>query len=381
MTPFASLGQLKNRDVEGAENGLQFIIVRPFNWIGPMVDFIPGIDGLSEGVQRVLPCFSNENPARANCLIFNVGNPNNEVTVRQLAETMTEVYTNVCGEPVLETPAIDISSKEHYEMLAVHLSVYFLEQVSGTKFFVVYVSTKITNSFVQEVPVEGNDLQCTFRSNGYGSAMTNASALHQEPDTVVHRAWRMVKDFHGDRSRCKQPRSGRGCRIQWTTPPPGTFKLNSDAAVYNDGTTGYGFVVRDDVGAALCAGAKREVAGGSSTLVEARALLYGLETAAACGQRVSFVESDSELLIRAINGDFEGEIYVMAVVVCIRKLASCMGVLSFREISRFANKLAHNLAHFCKQGSANLVLLEKVPPSYNFFLREDVGLLPGLGVE
>lgn len=32
-----------------------------------------------------------ENPARANGHIFNVGNPNNEVTVRQLAEMMTKV--------------------------------------------------------------------------------------------------------------------------------------------------------------------------------------------------------------------------------------------------------------------------------------------------
>ena len=32
-----------------------------------------------------------ENPARANGQIFNVGNPNNEVTVRQLAEMMTQV--------------------------------------------------------------------------------------------------------------------------------------------------------------------------------------------------------------------------------------------------------------------------------------------------
>jgi len=32
-----------------------------------------------------------ENPERANGHIFNVGNPNNEVTVRQLAEMMTEV--------------------------------------------------------------------------------------------------------------------------------------------------------------------------------------------------------------------------------------------------------------------------------------------------
>lgn len=33
--------------------------MRPFNWIGPRMDFIPGIDGPSEGVPRVLACFSN----------------------------------------------------------------------------------------------------------------------------------------------------------------------------------------------------------------------------------------------------------------------------------------------------------------------------------
>lgn len=35
--------------------------------------------------------FPQENPARANGHIFNVGNPNNEVTVKQLAEMMSEV--------------------------------------------------------------------------------------------------------------------------------------------------------------------------------------------------------------------------------------------------------------------------------------------------
>ncbi|CAL9191460.1 unnamed protein product [Musa hybrid cultivar] len=133
---------------EGAENGLEFTIVRPFNWIGPRMDFIPGIDGPSEGVPRVLACFSNnllrreplklvdggqsqrtfvyikdaieavllmtENPARANGHIFNVGNPNNEVTVKQLAEIMTQVYSKVSGEAPLEMPTLDVSSKEFY---------------------------------------------------------------------------------------------------------------------------------------------------------------------------------------------------------------------------------------------------------------------------
>nr|XP_029117743.1 UDP-D-apiose/UDP-D-xylose synthase 2-like isoform X1 [Elaeis guineensis]XP_029117744.1 UDP-D-apiose/UDP-D-xylose synthase 2-like isoform X1 [Elaeis guineensis] len=133
---------------EGAENGLDFTIVRPFNWIGPRMDFIPGIDGPCEGIPRVLACFSNnllrreplklvdggqsqrtfvyikdaieavllmiENPARANGQIFNVGNPNNEVTVKQLAEMMTEVYSKVSGEPLLKVHTIDVSSKEFY---------------------------------------------------------------------------------------------------------------------------------------------------------------------------------------------------------------------------------------------------------------------------
>ncbi|KMZ71282.1 Bifunctional polymyxin resistance arnA protein [Zostera marina] len=131
---------------EGAENGLEFSIVRPYNWIGPRMDFIPGVDG--EGVPRVLACFSDnllrgeplklvdggesqrtfiyikdaieavllmiENPKRANGHIFNVGNPNNEVTVRQLAEMMAKIYGKVSGEKMLDVPTIDVTAKEFY---------------------------------------------------------------------------------------------------------------------------------------------------------------------------------------------------------------------------------------------------------------------------
>jgi nucleoside-diphosphate-sugar epimerase len=48
-----------------------------------------------------------ENPARANGHIFNVGNPNNEVTVRQLAEMMTEV--NKCDNFVFVMAALRVS--------------------------------------------------------------------------------------------------------------------------------------------------------------------------------------------------------------------------------------------------------------------------------
>lgn len=133
---------------EGAEHGLKFTVVRPFNWIGPRMDFIPGVDGPSDGVPRVLACFSNnllrrepmklvdggasqrtflyikdaikavmlmiDNPERADGLIFNVGNPKNEASVKELAEVMTEVYSRVTGQPKLPQPTLEVSSLDFY---------------------------------------------------------------------------------------------------------------------------------------------------------------------------------------------------------------------------------------------------------------------------
>ncbi|KAK6926602.1 NAD-dependent epimerase/dehydratase [Dillenia turbinata] len=133
---------------EGAEHGLKFTIVRPFNWIGPRMDFIPGVDGPNDGVPRVLACFSNnllrgeplklvdggqsqrtfcyikdaieavllmiENPSRANGQIFNVGNPNNEVTVKELAELMIKVYAKVSGDDASNLTTMEVSSKDFY---------------------------------------------------------------------------------------------------------------------------------------------------------------------------------------------------------------------------------------------------------------------------
>jgi UDP-apiose/xylose synthase len=59
-------------------------------------------------------CVFQENPARANGHIFNVGNPHNELTVRELAELMTDVYCKVSGNPRPAVPTIDVTSMEFY---------------------------------------------------------------------------------------------------------------------------------------------------------------------------------------------------------------------------------------------------------------------------
>jgi len=123
---YAAAKQLLERTIfaYGFERGLDFTIVRPFNFIGPRMDYIPGIDG--EGVPRVFACFMDSllhgkplklvdggvnrrcftsiddavdatmlilaNPDASRRRIFNIGNPENETTIALLAERMIDFY-------------------------------------------------------------------------------------------------------------------------------------------------------------------------------------------------------------------------------------------------------------------------------------------------
>ena len=131
----------------GFERGLEFTIIRPFNFIGPRMDFIPGIDG--EGVPRVIACFMEallfqkplklvdggknrrtftaiddainaimaiiKKPDKAKGQVFNIGNPANETTIADLARRMKDMYQKLT--PKSAGRAIDIvnvTSEEFY---------------------------------------------------------------------------------------------------------------------------------------------------------------------------------------------------------------------------------------------------------------------------
>jgi UDP-apiose/xylose synthase len=126
---YASAKQLLERLIwaHGQHRGLAFTIVRPFNVIGPRMDYIEGIDG--EGTPRVLACFMRsllfkeplqlvdggrsrrsfvsvddftdavvrivKRPERCRGEIINIGNPQNDVSIRELAEKMAAIYRNL----------------------------------------------------------------------------------------------------------------------------------------------------------------------------------------------------------------------------------------------------------------------------------------------
>ncbi len=146
---YATAKQLFERYIyaHSAESGMPFTIVRPYNWFGPRMDFIPGRDG--EGIPRVLACFMTalldgqplqlvdgggayrtitfiddaidalslmlEQPKQAQNQVFNVGNRASEVTMKDLAFLMRELAAEITGKDAfLEHPIEDITSDKFY---------------------------------------------------------------------------------------------------------------------------------------------------------------------------------------------------------------------------------------------------------------------------
>ncbi len=112
--------------------GLPFTLIRPFNTIGARMDYLPGIDG--QGTPRVLACFMGqllrgeplqlvdggaqrrafmgvgdmveaicrvvERASVCNRQIINLGNPDNDVSIAQLARSLASAFADVVpGSP------------------------------------------------------------------------------------------------------------------------------------------------------------------------------------------------------------------------------------------------------------------------------------------
>ena len=144
---YACAKQLLERVIwaHGKHGNLEFSIVRPFNTIGPRMDYLPGVDG--EGTPRVLACFMNqllrgeplqlvegggqkrafmaiadmvravcamlERPQACRGQILNLGNPNNNVSIAELAVLLAREFERVV--PRARVAAFQsVSAREFY---------------------------------------------------------------------------------------------------------------------------------------------------------------------------------------------------------------------------------------------------------------------------
>ena len=129
------------------EQGLPYTIIRPFNFLGTRMDYLPGLEG--GGIPRVLACFTAalldkqpltlvdggharrtfmaveeavdalrlmlERPDKARNQIFNLGHPGNETTIRGLAEMMREITAELtCDQTYFNHPMVEVPALEFY---------------------------------------------------------------------------------------------------------------------------------------------------------------------------------------------------------------------------------------------------------------------------
>ncbi len=129
------------------EKGLKYTIIRPFNFLGTRMDYLPGIEG--DGLPRVLACFTAallerrpltlvdggysrrtflaveeavgalrlmlEQPGKACNKVFNIGHPGNEISIRGLAELMRDAAAELTGDETYKNhPMVDVPALEFY---------------------------------------------------------------------------------------------------------------------------------------------------------------------------------------------------------------------------------------------------------------------------
>ena len=155
---YATAKLLTERYIAGLQN-LKWTVVRPFNFVGPYMDYMPGVDG--NGIPRVLANFSSalvrgeplklvnggvakrsftsvfdaidflfalfdvgqmglvtddvakvENSPFSQA--FNVGNPDNEITIAELAWKMRQIFAEIKGVSMDSIPEPEVVSGVEY---------------------------------------------------------------------------------------------------------------------------------------------------------------------------------------------------------------------------------------------------------------------------
>lgn len=132
----------------GVKNNLDYTLFRPFNWLGPKLDrleeqkegssrvvtqFLSNIlyhgeiklvDGgaqrrsftyIDDGIDALIRIIENKNNC-ASKKIFNIGNPNNNVSIKELAETLVSLVKEFKGyeELASRTKIVTVDATAHY---------------------------------------------------------------------------------------------------------------------------------------------------------------------------------------------------------------------------------------------------------------------------
>lgn len=175
------------------------------------------------------------------------------------------------------------------------------------------------------------------------------------PAIIANNATKLISEFN-EANRKPVPHSDPiPGAANWVPPPNSWVKLNVDAGCFNDGTTGWGLVIRDHTGAVSLTACKSEEVELSPMVAEAIGLRWCLSVAKDLSLNKVVVESDAATGVDCVNGKA-----IMAAIDPI--IQDCCSILNLFEdikvtaICRNQNSIAHELVQLSKVvGSKNWV--------------------------
>ena len=167
--------------------------------------------------------------------------------------------------------------------------------------------------------------------------------------------------------------TGGSQTTSWQPPGPGQYKVNVDGALFAaENTAGLGVVIRDEHGQVMVS--LSECIPLPSTVIEVEVLAArrGMELAVETGFRNIVLESDSQILIKALREDSYSLASFGHLVQDIQVIASYLSSSNFNHVRRQCNGLAHSLARRAKNLSQSNVWMEDVPPDISSVLQADL---------
>ncbi|KAI5018161.1 hypothetical protein ZWY2020_043049 [Hordeum vulgare] len=146
---------------------------------------------------------------------------------------------------------------------------------------------------------------------------------------------------------------------QWERPVTKMLKINTDGAFSeNPRRGGWGFVIRDSDGAVAVSGAGKMAFLMDAVHAEAEACIQGLTTTMNWGMTRIVVETDSKVLVDALNKEVYDRSHIGVIVRDAQMLAGLnFSNVSFRFCRRNCNKVVPSMAALGVSGVASSGLL------------------------
>ncbi|XP_030939770.1 uncharacterized protein LOC115964643 [Quercus lobata] len=180
---------------------------------------------------------------------------------------------------------------------------------------------KITDTNICEVC--GRQVETTMHMLCFCSCGTEVwSASKLSLPCNVQESWIFVDTFSRLRTSweaqlglLERSRTENQNRVAWKPPPPGSFKVNVDGALFSKSKqSGVGVMVHDEEGNVIAAMSRKMDLPLGVLKMEAKALEIGVKLAEEVGLRDVVFEGDSQLIINAIHGIGEAEASVQNII-------------------------------------------------------------------